>query len=136
MSIDGVEVLDRAAKEIEKWFDRHGGNGQARMRAHLAPVNVRTAGLFFTLGNNHHVISNNVYLVAGHSRNKVIHEMGHILDNLNGSSLLASIRGRGPSDDMAEFLGLDPNRCFIRFLCKTIYTDMIGESQAEVPVTD
>ncbi len=48
----------------------------------------------------------------------------------------SAITGRGPSDDMAEFLGLDPNRCFIRFLCKTIYTDMIGESQAEVPVTD
>jgi hypothetical protein len=43
------------------------------------------------------------------------HEIGHVLDNSLGSHPLSSIFGGGPSDDLARFIGFEPDVFFPRF---------------------
>ena len=127
-----IELLNQAAKEISKFFDKHGGNGQARMRGVLSPVwFTRTNLLWKTLGY-HHVEAQSVYLIPGFSKNDVIHESSHVLDNLSGGSIFASISGGGASDDMARSLGVDPTQCPFRFSCYK-YFQLLIDAKAELP---
>ena len=60
-----------------------------------------------------------------------IHEMGHVLDNLTGSSRLASILGGGPSDDMARELDGSPEDCFWRYNCADFWQTLVEEPPTE-----
>jgi hypothetical protein len=60
--------------------------------------------------------------------------MGHILDNLTGDSIFASIFGGEPSDDMARHLGVDPAQCTLRFRCSK-YEKMLRDVESELPIS-
>ncbi|MEJ2305818.1 MAG: RHS repeat-associated core domain-containing protein [Anaerolineales bacterium] len=130
-----IELLRDAAKEIAEFFDDHGGNAQARMRGALSPVWFARAGLFWIKLGYHHVEAQTVYLLTGFSKENVIHESAHVLDNLAGSSIYASLFGGGPSDEMARSLGVDPTQCPFRFSCSN-YLKMLDEAGSELPPSD
>jgi len=107
-SLDEVQTLLEAAGMIEQWFAQNGGgNAQARMRAAFGKVKFKHSG--FLLGS-HHVQGHTVYLVGSFSRDYVLHEMGHVLDNSFGTEF-AALFGGGPSDDMSRDLGGEPEAC-------------------------
>jgi len=65
----------------------------------------------------HHVWKDGLYMLRGFNSVDVIHEMGHILDNLHSPDLLGSIIGGGPSDAMVREMGIDPTPCLMRWNC-------------------
>lgn len=133
-----INILLDSAQQISDFYNIHGGNGQARMRGALSPVwfnhsyflwNV-TIGTIF--GPRHHVEGQTVYLVPGFYDEKTIHESAHVIDNLSGGLNPASIFGGGASDDMVNYIGVNPNQCFLRFWCPK-YLRLLRESNAELP---
>lgn len=132
-----IELLRDAAKEIAEFFDDHGGNGQARMRGAMSPAWFTGGSLPWIISGYHHVQAQTVFLLRGFSKEAVIHESAHVLDNLAGSGFFdASIRGGGPSDEMARSLGVDPAQCFFRFSCSKKYVDLLKEAGAELPPSE
>ena len=132
-SFSEVNKLTEAAGKIAAWLNRHGGNGEARMRAIMAPAWFNHANIIWEdILKSHHVWGYDVYLLSQFTKGGVIHEMAHILDNHMGSTSSASIIGGGPSDEMVKSLGVDPSACPIRFLCKPKYEDMLKEASAEL----
>lgn len=131
-----VEIILRAAKTISTIFDRFGGNGVARMRGSLSPVWITHANFIWSdVLKYHHVVAQTVYLVRGFNEDILIHEMGHVIDNLNGNSITASIFGGGPSDEMARSLGVDPTQCTFRFNCSK-YGAFLLNAKSELPISD
>jgi RHS repeat-associated protein len=112
-----VNILLDSAQQISNFYDEHGGNGQARMRGSVSPVWFNHANIIGYTIKRHYAFGQSVYLIPGFIDEKVIHESAHILDNLSGGPMPASIFGEGASDDMIEYLGVDPNQCFPRFWC-------------------
>ena len=130
-----IELLRDAAKEIAEFFEAHGGNGQARMRGALSPVWFSRANIIWRAIGYHHVEAQTVFLTSVFNTENIIHESAHVLDNLSGSSILASLFGGGPSDEMARSLGMDPTQCPFRFSCSN-YFKMLDEAGSELPPSD
>ncbi len=133
-----IDVFIDAANEISSFFDRHGGNGKARMRGAMSLAYISTMSYmgddFWHLGGgHHHVYKDIVYPLRGVSKESMIHEMGHILDNLAIPSKLSSIFGDGPSDEFAKSLGVNPNQCTLRFACEYYYSTALRAAKAEMP---
>jgi RHS repeat-associated protein len=97
-----LRTMRDAGEAIALWLNAHGGNGEGRIRADFGPATFHHAGFLVEhLVERHHVEGDDIYLVRGAITNvAVIHEMGHILDNLHSPGLAGSIRGGGPSDLM------------------------------------
>lgn len=132
--LSDVKRFSVAASLISSFFDTHGGNGAGRMRA-ISPVYIGPANNFWNTLGYHHVLGRKIELLPSFSKENIIHEFAHIIDNVTGSSALASIIGGGPSDGMARSLGVDPTKCNIRFLCNG-YKQMIRDANAELPFYD
>ena len=130
-----IELLRDAAKEIAEFFDHHGGNGQARMRGAMSPAWFSKANIIWRAIGYHHVEAQTVFLISSLNKANIIHELAHVLDNLSGSSVLASWFGGGASDDMARSLEVDPTQCPLRFLCSN-YHKMLNEAGSELPPSD
>jgi len=126
-----VNLFLDAADQIASYFDYHGGNGAGRMRA-LSPIYLTHATNFWITLGAHHVQSRSIILIPVIYRDNIIHEFGHIIDNVIGSTRLASLLGGGPSDDMARHLGVDPSLCSLRFLCPK-YEQMLINAGSELP---
>jgi len=72
--------------------------------------------LLWRLIGFHHVELSTVFIDPKTiSIETAIHELAHVLDNRLGPHPLASIFGGGPSDEMARYIGLEPERFFPRF---------------------
>jgi len=112
-----LRAIQDAGHAIAGWLDAHGGNGEGRIRAEFGPATFHHAGLGWILKQSHHVQGDNLYMLSGFASVDVIHEMGHILDNLHSPHLLGSIIGGGPSDAMVSAMGIDPTLCLWRFEC-------------------
>jgi RHS repeat-associated protein len=127
-----IELLRDAAKEIAEFFEAHGGNGQARMRGALSPVWFGRANIIWRALGYHHVEAQTVFLTSVFNTENIIHESAHVLDNLSGGSILASLFGGGASDEMARSLGVDPTQCPFRFSCSN-YFKMLDKAGSELP---
>ncbi len=120
-TVDELRAIQDAAEAITRWLNAHGGNGEARVRAEFGPATFHHAGTVWTLLEKHHVRADDLYMLRGFDAVDVIHEMGHILDNLHSPHLLGSIFGGGASDDMVRAMGIDPTMCTFRFECSLGY---------------
>ncbi len=129
-----VNLFRGAAKQISNYFGLNGGNGGGRMRA-LSPVYLSHASEFWIEKGYHHVEARSIILIPSISQVDIIHEFGHIVDNVTGNTRYASIFGGGPSDDMVRHLGVDPSRCSLRFQCSD-YKQMLRDENAELPYYD
>ena len=117
-NVEELRPIQDAGQAIVGWLNAHGGNGEGRIRAEFGPATFHHAGFGWTLMERHHVQGDDLYMLSGFTSVDVIHEMGHILDNLHSPGLLGSIFGGGPSDDMVrEVMGIDPTLCPYRFEC-------------------
>lgn len=130
--LSDVKQFSDAARLISSFFDIHGGNGAGRMRA-LSPVYIEHANNLWNTLRYHHVEGRDIILVPSIYKDNIVHEFGHIIDNVTGRSLLASILGGGPSDEMARSLGVNPTKCTLRFLCEG-YEQMLWDAEAEFPI--
>jgi RHS repeat-associated protein len=127
-----VNILLDSAQQISNFFNEHGGNGQARMRGSISPVWFSHANIIWVHLGYHHVFGQTIYMIPGFYDEKVIHESAHVLDNLSGGPITASIRGGGPSDDMVRYLGVDPTQCILRYWCPK-YLSLLRMAVTEVP---
>jgi RHS repeat-associated protein len=131
-------VIREVAKAIVAWFDRNGGNGEARLRGNMGIIGfTHVVGWPWLNSGIYHVIGRSVYVDTGNlDKATLIHEMGHILDNVTGESIVASLIGGGPSDKMArEALEVDPALCRLRFFCPS-YPSILRDVGAERPPTN
>jgi hypothetical protein len=120
-TVEELRAIRDAGQAIAGWLSAHGGNGEGRIRAEFGPATFHHAGVVWTLAQTHHVWRDDLYMVRGFDAVDVIHEMGHILDNLHSPHLLGSIMGGGPSDAMVREMGIDPTLCTWRFECSLSY---------------
>jgi RHS repeat-associated protein len=127
-SLKQLQTLWAAAQDIQAWFERNGGNGLERMNGTIGPVFFTRSQLVSSLDLSsanplNYVLGTTVYLAPEASRFVVIHEIGHVIDNVSGSDAVANllggaaIWGGGASDAMAKDLGGEPHTCQIRAYC-------------------
>ena len=142
-----METLQNAARMLEKWFASGGAFNPQQMVKNVFGGTVfkyaarlsgfrtgkphldKFGGIGFgecAQGGCHHVWGQTVVMLENFSLDDVIHELGHVLDNvMSGNTRLggASVWGGGPSDIFADYIGATGHRnCTWRQDCKGIYS--------------
>jgi hypothetical protein len=109
------ETILKAASAFEAWI---GIEPESSNLSHnfLRNTGWKPSPFLWRLIGFHHVELSTVFIdPLSLSVETAIHELAHILDNRLGPHPLASIFGGGPSDEMARYIGLEPERFFPRF---------------------
>jgi hypothetical protein len=120
--IQRLQTMSAAAQDIQNWFEGNGGNGLDRMLGTIGRV-FFTQDWFSRNSYTNHVSGSTVYLAPEPSKWNVVHEIGHVIDNVSGSKALstlmggAAIWGGGASDAMAQAVGGETTSCPIRAYC-------------------
>jgi hypothetical protein len=131
-------ILD-AGEAIARYAQNRTGNwGTGWVRKHLGnTVFVRSdhgEAINHAIGAKHSVpFEHNVTVTGFLTKDDVVHELGHVLDNNIGKSS-GAIRptwfGGGPSDAMVSALGGNPGNCFLRFMCSQNYAINVAVNYA------
>jgi hypothetical protein len=109
------ETILKAASAFDAWL---GIELKSSNLSHffLRDMVWKPSPLLWRLIGFHHVELSTVFIDPKTiSIETAIHELAHVLDNRLGPHPLASIFGGGPSDDLARYIGLEPERFFPRF---------------------
>jgi RHS repeat-associated protein len=124
-----IQTLLNAGHALENWF-RNGGslNPQEVIRNVFRGTSFHYADTLslFRLTGDHHVWGTAIVMLENFSLDSVIHELGHVLDNVvSGKTWLggSAVWGSGLSDQFAKFIGMTGYEgCWLRFECGGSYS--------------
>jgi hypothetical protein len=112
------ETLLKAATSIDTWLGKSNqlSNPIGMISKLMGGIRWRPSSFVWKKLGFHHVEFSTIFFdPALLPFDTAIHEIGHVLDNSLGSHRLASIFGGGPSDDLARYIGIEPDVFFPRF---------------------
>ncbi len=114
-----IKVLLEASYLLTIWLSDAGkstNNPAKNLIETLGTIHWKPSPRIWRMLGFHHVELSTVFIdPAATTVDIVVHEFAHVLDNCLGDHPLASILGGGPSDDLARFVGYEPDRFFPRF---------------------
>lgn len=133
------ESLLKAASAIDSWF---GTSRQWKTRPvallskFLGGIQWKPSPPIWNKLGFHHVEFSTVFVnPTSLPFETAIHEFGHVMDNSLGSHPLSSIFGGGPSDDLARYIGIEPEIFFPRFHAAN-YDKVMQELNLELNPSD
>jgi hypothetical protein len=137
-SFDEVNRILSAAYLIENWYQSNTeGSARAHVRAYFGGTSFHRSESNLSIPHilgRHHVEGKDVYLRSAFSAFSIVHELGHVLDNVVADRTVgygAAVWGGGPADEMVSAVG-QRWHCPLRFLCFGYGSTGGGES----PPTD
>ncbi len=113
------ETLLLAAAAIDAWLGKTTQNHAspiACLSKRMWGIDWKPSPFLWRKLRFHHVEFSTVFIdPCSFPFETAIHEIAHIIDNSLGSHRLASIFGGGPADELARYLGTEPELFFPRF---------------------
>ncbi len=114
-----IKILLDASSVLTTWL-AHPGRAdhysKTKRIKYLENIHWKPSPLIWRKLGFHHVELSSVFIEPTTlTVNIVVHEIAHVLDNRLGIHPLASVFGGGPSDELARFVGYEPDRFFPRF---------------------
>lgn len=118
LSDSTCDILIQAARAADAWLKSsvYQDDLTHRLTKVIGGVNWKPSPFIWRCLGFHHVEFNTVFIdPLAITCSSAVHEFAHVLDNTLGVHPLSTFFGGGPSDEMARFLGYDPDQFFPRF---------------------